>query len=938
MPEQSYRVFISYSRANEDRKKRLVTHLSTLRAEGLVSVWHDRCIEAGDLWREELDQAMREAEVALFLVSADFIASPFCQDVEVPELLRRHREEGVLIVPVIVDYCEWGHIERLSQFQALPEGGKPVPALRPQDKAWTQVVAGLRRRLTEKPPAKRLPAVAVAPGESRRPAAFSLENLLLRLPGETGDLFGREEALGWLDAAYTDAGVGVLALVGFGGVGKSALVRHWVERRFRAADRAPRFLGVSFYSQGTREQAGSSDQFLVQALETFGEREVGQMSAWDRGERLAELVAAAPTVLVLDGLEPLQYGPGPHDLEGRLKDPGVHALLARLAARPGASLCLVSTRVGLADEDLRTPSLVQKSVEVLSSEAARELLRARGVRGDEAAVCEAVDYLGYHPLALVLAAEYLHTFANGDVARLHEIDLLSEKTKEGRHAKSVMAAYETALRRDGDPVDLELLGLVGLFDRPARWDWVKALAAPPAIPGVTEHLVNTDDRALLESINRLRQWGMLADPGSIETPELDAHPLVREYFGDRLRASHEPGWREAHSRMYDYLTANTREFPDTIEEMEPLYQAVAHGCAAGRHLEALDNVYFRRIIRRNKFFNTKKLGAYGANLGVLTSFFDEPWQQPVSVLNGDRKAFILSQAGFALNALGRLVEAAQPMQTSMELSVGQGNWANAAANSRNLSGLHATLGDPPQALHYARKSIEFSEQSGSAISRMFSKTTLAYALFVMGDLSQAEAVMHEAEEMQKEQAPNYFFLYSLRGFQYCALLLHLGRYDEVLTRATQTLKWVEHGLSLLNEALDYLSLGQAHLLRTRREGTGDFDAASLHLNRAVDGLRQAGNLDELPRGLLARADLHRLRGDAVRARGDLNEAMSIATRGGMRLYQADCHLGYARLCLAEGEREKAREHWRTAKELIGQTGYHLRDGEVEEIGRALGEV
>ena len=923
MPEQSYRVFISYSRANEDRKKRLVTHLSTLKAEGLVSVWHDRCIEAGDLWREELEQAMREAEVALFLVSADFIASPFCQDVEVPELLRRHREEGVLIVPVIVDYCEWGHIERLSQFQALPDGGKPVPSLRPQDKAWTQVVAGLRRRLTEKPPAKRLPAVAVAPEETRRPAAFSLENLLLRLPGETGDLFGREEALGWLDAAYTDAGVGVLALVGFGGVGKSALVRHWVERRFRAADRAPRFLGVSFYSQGTREQAGSSDQFLVQALETFGEREVGQMSAWDRGERLAELVAAEPTVLVLDGLEPLQYGPGPQDLEGRLKDPGVHALLARLAARPGEALCLVSTRVVLADEDLRTPSLVQKSVEVLSSEAARELLRARGVRGDEGALGEAAEYLGRHPLALVLAAEYLHTFANGDVTRLHEIDLLSEKTKEGRHAKSVMAAYETALRRDGDPVDLELLGLVGLFDRPARWEWIKALAAPPAISGVTDHLVKADDRALRESITRLRQWGMLADPGSIEMPELDAHPLTREYFGERLRATHEPGWREAHSRMFDYLTANTKEFPDTIEEMEPLYQSVAHGCAAGRHLDALDKVYWRRITRGDKFFNTRKLGAYGANLGVLTSFFDEPWRQPVPVFDDSNKAFILNEAGFVLHALGRLVEAAQPMQVAMELYVRQEIWRNASIINQTLSELHVALGDLPKALHYAGKSIELAEQRDSDFTYMNSKTTLAYALFQMGDLSQAEATMREAEEMQKAQPSGSRFLYSLNGFQYCALLVHLGRYAEVLTRATQTLEWAELELGLLDVALDNLSLGQAHMLRARREGIDDFDAASLYLNRAVDELRRAGTLYYLPLGLLARADLHRLKGDAVRARGDLDEAMSIASRGGMKLYQADCYLGYARLCLTEGEKEKekAREHLQTAKEMIGRMGY-----------------
>ena len=237
-------------------------------------------------------------------------------------------------------------------------------------------------------------------------------------------------------------------MYGFGGVGKSALVRHWLETRFsETKPDTPRFLGVSFYSQGTREQAGSSDQFLIQALETFGEQDPGQKSAWDRGQRLAELVAAEPTVLVLDGLEPLQYGPGPHKMEGQLKDPGVHGLLARLSAQPGKSLCIVTTRLRLADSDLQNASCDQKSVEILSPEAASELLRARGVRGSDEEINEAVDYLGRHPLALVLAAEYLHTFAGGEINRLHEIPLSTQATKAGRHAKSVMAAYETALRK-----------------------------------------------------------------------------------------------------------------------------------------------------------------------------------------------------------------------------------------------------------------------------------------------------------------------------------------------------------------------------------------------------------------------------------------------------------------------------------------------------------
>lgn len=935
MPERSYRVFISYSRRNEDRKKRFLTHLSTLKAEGLVTVWHDRCIEAGDLWRTELDYAMREAEVAIFLVSADFIASSFCQDVEVPEMLRRHRDEGVLIIPVIVDYCQWQHIERISQFQALPEGGKPVPALKPQDRAWTQVIAGLRQRLLEKPPAKRPPAAAVAPTPPVKPHSLSLATLLRELPGESGDLFGRDEALGWLDAAYTDPQTGVLALVGFGGVGKSALVRHWLETRFRPEDPTPRFLGVSFYSQGTREQAGSSDQFIIQALETFGEENVGQKSSWDRGELLAQHVAAEPTVLVLDGLEPLQHGRGPHNLEGRLKDPGVHALLARLAKQPGKSLCVVSTRLELTDEDLRTPSCIQKSVEVLSPEAARELLRARGVRGSDEELDDAAEYLGHHPLALLLAAEYLHTFAEGEVRKLREISLVSEKTKEGRHAKSVMAAYETALRLDGDPLDLEILGVVGLFDRPTRWPWLKALAAPPAIAGVTDHLVRATDTQLRESINRLRQWGMLADPGSIEEPDLDAHPLIREYFGERLRAADEPGWCAAHSRIFDYLTSTTKEFPDTLEEMEPLFQAIAHGCAAGRHQEALYAVYYKRINMTTKAFLYKSLGAFSAGLATLIGFFDPPWE-PVHTFSETDKAFLLNEAGFVLRALGRSPEATQTMLAALERHILKESWKNAAISATNLSETYLVIGNLAQALTYARRGIDLADRSGDTFQQRHVRARLAAALHHSGKLAEAESTFQEAERRQKEEYPEFPFLYSLSGYQFCDLLLSQRKYSEVQVRTAQTLKWANQYIyDLLNLGLEYLSLGRVTLRQAQLGAAKDFTQAINHLNQAVTVLRQAGRVDYLSRGLLARAELHRVIREFDRARGDLDEAMSLIARGGMGLHEADCHLEYARLCVAEGKGEEARGHWVKAKEMVGRMGYHLRDGDVREIKALL---
>jgi hypothetical protein len=90
----------------------------------------------------------------------------------------------------------------------------------------------------------------------------------------------------------------------------------------------------------------------------------------------------------------------------------------------------------------------------------------------------------------------------------------------------------------------------------------------------------------------------------------------------------------------------------------------------------------------------------------------------------------------------------------------------------------------------------------------------------------------------------------------------------------------------------------------------------------------------LPRGLLARAELRRATGELDKARRDLDEAFSIATRGGMRLFEADCHLEYARWYLAANRGDAialARDSLEKAKQMIEQTGYHRRDGELQEL-------
>jgi serine/threonine protein kinase len=78
-----------------------------------------------------------------------------------------------------------------------------------------------------------------------------------------------------------------------------------------------KIFGWSFYRQGSSGDTSSSDEFLDAALNWFGDPDPRLGTAWEKGERLAKLVAHRRTLLVLDGLEPLQNPPGPQ--EGRLR-------------------------------------------------------------------------------------------------------------------------------------------------------------------------------------------------------------------------------------------------------------------------------------------------------------------------------------------------------------------------------------------------------------------------------------------------------------------------------------------------------------------------------------------------------------------------------------------------------------------------------------------
>ncbi len=531
------------------------------------------------------------------------------------------------------------------------------------------------------------------------PAPPEQQISIARLPQLlTPDLFGREKEVQLLEDAWANphpdqAKTNVVTFVAWGGVGKTALVNHWVRRlAARNYDGAARVYAWSFYSQGTSDdRAATAEYFINDALRWFGDPDPTAGSPWDKGERLAQLIRAQRTLLVLDGLEPLQQPPNQLGLvEGRLKEQSMQALLRELAAGQ-SGLCVISTRVPVTELEDYESATLRYDLDQLAPEAGAQLLGKLGVTGEDEELKQAAEEFGGHSLALTLLGSYLYEVFNGDVRRRHEIEALSADAQHGGHARRVMASYERWL---GDGPELAVLRLLGLFDRPADAGSIAALRAAPAIPGLTDALQNLSETKWRQTLSKLRRIKLLAvnsatSFGSSEV--LDAHPLVREHFGQQMKHDHPDAWREANNRLYEHLTRTAKEFPDTLEEMSPLLAAVTHGCEASRQQETFMRVYWRRIHRGNEFYFLKKLGAVAADLAALQSFFTTPWREPSANLTSHIQATVLDQAGSDLRALGRVPEAPQPMKASLAMYISEGELESAAGTASNLSEVYLTL-------------------------------------------------------------------------------------------------------------------------------------------------------------------------------------------------------------------------------------------------------
>jgi len=177
------------------------------------------------------------------------------------------------------------------------------------------------------------------------------------------------------------------------------------------------------------------------------------------------------------------------------------------------------------------------------------------VKGTADELKEAVDEFDGHALALTLLGRYLAVVYNGDVRQRDKIASLTKEPQQGGHAKRVMESYERWFK---DKPELNILRIMGLFDRPVEGGAIDALKARPAIEGLTSELQELSYADWQFALNNLRTARLLAEKDPNEPDTLDCHPLIREHFGEKLKESNPGAWKEAHSRLYEFYGSRER--------------------------------------------------------------------------------------------------------------------------------------------------------------------------------------------------------------------------------------------------------------------------------------------------------------------------------------------------------------------------------------------
>jgi tetratricopeptide (TPR) repeat protein len=398
--------------------------------------------------------------------------------------------------------------------------------------------------------------------------------------------FGRAGELALLDEALASDAASVVAFVGAGGQGKTAIVQHWLEQFQESRALLDGLFLWSFYR-------GKDSDLCLRELYAYaeGQDRSAELSATFCVDHLVPRLRRERWALVLDGAEVVQHESGP--FAGRFLHAELGRLVEELASEPMPGVLVLTTRFAI-------PGLANRkharcvSLAALDVESARELLRTLGVQGRDEELHQAAAACGQHAKAVELLATYLTRFHQGRVERWRGVfPEQGERDDESRVAR-VLLAFQAELPQ----ATQDILALATSFrEPPTEPRLLEYLSSSPVAALLHEHWgrgygplaehadsslqVELDDLVRLRLLERVAGAGQNTDPAA---PVIDAHPLVRRAFEHVLGPV---GRRQSALSRAGFLRGRPdRRRPESLDEARETVELFHAHCDAGLWNEA----------------------------------------------------------------------------------------------------------------------------------------------------------------------------------------------------------------------------------------------------------------------------------------------------------------------------------------------------------------
>lgn len=743
---------------------------------------------------------------------------------------------------------------------------------------------------------------------------------LRHAPPSSGPFVGREGLVHEMAAAFADPQVRGLGVIGFGGEGKSALIRKVVEEA-RAASAVD---GVFWW---TFDAGRGPEHFFDAALTHFTGGRAWEEHAPGPGGR-SELLAALLDVgrrhaVVLDGLEAFQSTDP--DTYGDVVDPYLRQFLQFSLVADG--LVVVGSRVP-------TVALIDFSsyrfwdLGALSLREGVALLRRLGVRGPTDELEAVVRRWGGHALTLTLLGGYSETVGGGDVRRIADLPagFTGETTDE--HLDRLLRHYERTLTPEARAVLLVVSAFRGPVPESTLREVFRALSASGS-----ESWVSVRDDRLADVVQWLRRLRVLGGPG--ERGGLALHPLLRDHFHWQLEATGEA--QLVHAAIADLYADSARAASAgaTLEQLTPALEHVYHGCRAGRHAAAFG--FYRSRIDRGQGRVLYQLGMYGVELALMRQFFPEENVRNVPLVTDRRdSADLLRRVGLALMTTGDLEKALDCDDRSAAIALEEGDAAGAGRAAQVAGEALVHLGRFREARrkfrdarsHYGRAAQPtgarplgrepWGVQNANLGPGELTVCCLAYEAWIdhlRGRDAAASAGFAAAVELLRSIDAGLDALVDLWGVYQADALLSGRATAGVAAIIDANLDYAEE-----NGVTEVVSQCHRQLGDVASMG-GDRINAHAHYAKALDLARRISHRAVLLEALIASARWECDGGTAESAEATAEDAIVLAREFGYVVYECDALLVGAEAARCGGDTERSRRAGREALELAVQLGY-----------------